>query len=166
MRVGRQFSTELSPGRHRRWPPNPSQRSGVCSTIIEKKKVSCSRQHPSRAGPSRWRRCNHRSHDNLPQDLADRRMANPVDPVLNHHTSQERQPAAMPELPNNKPHQSPKQSHAEDDTEQIEASSGIRSSLKNRRTSEQEGAPQSKYSNYESSVRNISSTSKTSTISS
>ena len=25
-------------------------------------------------------------------------------PVLSHHTSQERQPAAVPELPNNKPH--------------------------------------------------------------
>ena len=36
-----------------------------------------------------------------------------MDPVLSHHTSQERQPATMPELPNNKPHQSPKQSHAE-----------------------------------------------------
>ena len=34
---------------------------------------------------------NHRSHDNLQQDLADRRMANPMDPVLSHHTSQERQ---------------------------------------------------------------------------
>ena len=55
--------------------------------------------------------------DNLQQDLADRRIANPMDPVLNHHTSQERQPAAMPELPNNKPHQSPKQSHAEGHTE-------------------------------------------------
>ena len=33
-------------------------------------------------------------------------MANPMDPVLSHHTSQERQPAAMPELPNNKPHPS------------------------------------------------------------
>ena len=40
----------------------------------------------------------------------------PMDPVLSHHTSQERQPAAVPELPNNKPHQSPKQSHAEDHT--------------------------------------------------
>ena len=30
----------------------------------------------------------------------------------------------MPELPNNKPHQSPKQSHAEDHTEQSEATSG------------------------------------------
>ena len=30
-----------------------------------------------------------------------------------HHISQERQPAAVPELPNNQPHQSPKQSHAE-----------------------------------------------------
>ena len=44
--------------------------------------------------------------------------------VLCHHTSQESQPAAVPELLNNKPHQSPKQSHAEDHTEQIEATSG------------------------------------------
>ena len=54
-------------------------------------------------------------------------MANPMDPVLSHHTSQKRQPAAVPELLNNnlnKPHQSPKQSHAEDLTEQIEATSG------------------------------------------
>ena len=32
--------------------------------------------------------------------------------------------AAVPELPNNQTHQSPKQSHAEDLTEQIEATSG------------------------------------------
>ena len=51
-------------------------------------------------------------------------MANSVDPVPNNHTSQERQPAAVPELPNNKPHQSPKQSHAEDHTGQIEGTSG------------------------------------------
>ena len=51
-------------------------------------------------------------------------MANPVDPALSHHTSQERQPAAVLELPNYKPHQSLKQSHAEDHTEQIEATSG------------------------------------------
>ena len=37
---------------------------------------------------------------------------------------QERQPVAVPELPNNKPYQPPKQSHAEDHTEQIEATSG------------------------------------------
>ena len=35
-------------------------------------------------------------------------MAIPMDPVLSHHTSQERQPAAVPELPNSQPHQSPK----------------------------------------------------------
>ena len=52
-------------------------------------------------------------------------MANPVDPVISHHTSQERQPAAVPELPNNKPHQSPKQSHAEDHTE-AEEQTGFR----------------------------------------
>ena len=48
----------------------------------------------------------------------------PRDPVLAQHTSQERQPAAVPELPNNQPHQSPKQTRAEDHTEQIEATSG------------------------------------------
>ena len=53
--------------------------------------------------------------------LADRRMAKPLDPVLSHYISQERQPAAVPELLNNKLHQSPKQSHAEDHTEEIEA---------------------------------------------
>ena len=51
-------------------------------------------------------------------------MANPVDPVLSHHTYQERQSATVPELPNDQPHQSPEQSHAEDHTEQIEATSG------------------------------------------
>ena len=51
-------------------------------------------------------------------------MANPMDPVLSHHTSQDRQTAAVPELPMNQPHQSPKQSHAEGYTEQIEATSG------------------------------------------
>ena len=35
-----------------------------------------------------------------------------------------KKPLAVPELPNNKPHQSLKQSHAEDHTEQIEATSG------------------------------------------
>ena len=96
------------------------KKSRGCSTISEERKVSWSQQHPSRTGPSRWRGCNHHTHDNLQQD----KMANPVDPVLSHHTSQQRQPAAVPELLNSKPHQSPKQSHAEDHTEQIEATSG------------------------------------------
>ena len=47
----------------------------------------------------RWTGCSHRSDDNLQQDLTDKRMASPVDPVLSHHTSQERQPAAVPGLP-------------------------------------------------------------------
>ena len=85
-------------------PPHPSQRSGGSSTIIEEREVSWSRQHPSRTGPSRWGGCNHRSHDNLQQDLADRRMANSTDPVLSIHIFQERQPAAVPELPNDQPH--------------------------------------------------------------
>ena len=93
----RSISTELSPDRHRGWPPHPFQRSGGYSTIAEEREVSWSWQHPSRTGPSRWRGCNHCSHDNLQQDLADRRMAIPMDPFLNHHTSQERQHAAVPE---------------------------------------------------------------------
>ena len=51
-------------------------------------------------------------------------MANAMDPFLSHHTPQERQLAAMPELQNDQPHQSPKQSYIEDHTEQIEATSG------------------------------------------
>ena len=74
-------------------------------------------------------------------------MANPADPVLSHHTSQEGQPAAVPELPNDQPHQPhkqlllvgalspvnhgglhqsepPKQSHDEDHAEQTEATGG------------------------------------------
>ena len=62
-------------------------------------------------------------HYNLRQDLADRRMANPVDPTLGRHTSQKRKPAAVPELPNDQPHQQPKQSHTEDHTEHNEATS-------------------------------------------
>ena len=50
--------------------------------------------------------------------------SNPVDPVVGHYTSQERQPATEPELQNNKPHQPPKQSHAEDHTEHFEATNG------------------------------------------
>ena len=68
-----------------------------------------------------WRRSNHCTPDNLQQDLADKRMANPVDPVLSHHTSQEKQPAAVPELLNDQPHQSPKQSYSEGHKEGIEA---------------------------------------------
>ena len=51
--------------------PQPSQRSGGCSTITEERGVSWNWQHPSRTGPSRWWRCNHRSHDSLQQDLAE-----------------------------------------------------------------------------------------------
>ena len=34
-------------------------------------------QHPNRTGASRWRGCNHRFHNNLQHDLADRRMVTP-----------------------------------------------------------------------------------------
>ena len=87
----RSISTELSPDTHKGRPPHPSQRSGGCSTIIEEREVTGSWQHPSRMDPRRRRRRNRRSHDNLQQNLADRRKVNSVDPVLAHHTSRERQ---------------------------------------------------------------------------
>ena len=97
------ISIKLSSDTSRRPPPHPSQRNGGCSTIIEEREVSSSRQHPNRTGPSRWRGCNHLSHDHLQKDLADRRMVNPMDSVLSHHTSQERHHAAVLELPNDQP---------------------------------------------------------------
>ena len=93
--------------------------------------------------------------------MADRTMANSVDPVLGHHTSQERQPAAMLQLLDDKPHQPSRQSCAEDCTEQIEAvkqkitaeeQAGFRVG---RRTTEQ-------IFNLRILCENISSTSKTS----
>ena len=49
--------------------------------------------------------------------MPDRRMANTVDQVLGHHTFQERQNAAVPEQPNNQPHQPSKQCHAKEQLE-------------------------------------------------
>ena len=67
-------------------------------------------------------------------------MAKPLDPVVGHHISQERQPAAVPELPNDQLHQQPKQSHAEDHADQIELTSRENHCC---RTGTQEGTPQS-----------------------
>ena len=66
----------------------------------------------------------------------------------------------MPELPSDQPHQSPKQSHAENILNRVEPQ------VEKIIAEEQEGAPQSRSSTYKSSVRNISSTGKTSTMSS
>ena len=141
-----------------RQAPDPSQRSGGCSKSIEEREVSWSWQHPSRTGPSRWR-SNHCSHDNLWQEAAHRKMAKPVDPVLGHHTSQERQPAAETEIPNNKPHQPQKQCWRSYQTDW--SSKCRRSLLKNKQASEKEGTPQSRFSTWESFTISISSSSKT-----
>ena len=47
----------------------------------------------------------------------------PVGPVLGHHTSKERQLAAVPELPSNQSEQPPRQSHVVDYIEQIKVAS-------------------------------------------
>ena len=101
--------------------PVQVQRTCPCP---EEREDGWNRQHPSRTGPNWWRGCHQRSPDNPQYDLANWRMANSVDSFLSHHTSEERQPASVPELPNDQPYQSLKQSHAEDHTEQFEASSG------------------------------------------
>ena len=51
-------------------------------------------------------------------------MANPGDLVRSYHTSPKKQPTVVPELPNDQPRQPPTQSHAEDHTGHIEATSG------------------------------------------
>ena len=51
-------------------------------------------------------------------------MANHVDPVPGHHTSQEIQLSAVPDPPSDQPDEPPKQGHAEDHTEQTEAARG------------------------------------------
>ena len=92
-------------------------------------------------------------------------MANPLDPVLDHHTSQEGQPAVVPDywminlishtikvmlkILLNIPKPQAEKMMAEEQA-------GFRA----------EGAPYSRSSTYESFVRNISSTSKSSTMSS
>ena len=156
----RSISTELYPDRHRGWPPYHSQRSGGCGVVTEERGVSWSQQHPSRAGPSRWKGYNHHSHNNLQQDLADRRMANPMDPVLSHYTSHERQPAAVPELSNDQPHRPSKQSHAEYHTIQVEAASGEDQCWKTGRLKSRKSITEQIFS-LRIFVRNISSTSKT-----
>ena len=60
------------------------------------------------------------TYNNLQQDLANRRMAHPMDSVTDHHTSQERQPKDVPKLQNNQPHQPPEQRHVEDTTQQTQ----------------------------------------------
>ena len=161
----RSISVELFQGTHRGRPPHPSQRNGGCSIVTEEREVSWSRQHPSRTGLSRWRGFNHRSHDNLQQDLADRRMANPMDPILFHH---------FPRKSTCSSARTTKQSASSVTQAKLcwrscwsdWSHKRRRLFLKNRQASEQEGAPQSRSSTYKSSMRNISSTSKTSTMSS
>ena len=161
----RSISTELSPDTHRGRRPHPSQRSEDCSTITAEREVSWSQQHPSRTGQSRWRGCNHRSHDNLQQDLADWRKANPWTQSL---------VITLPKKGNPQQHQNYRTISLISHTSKVmlkiilkrlkpQAKKII---AKNRQASEQAGAPQSRSSTYKFCVRNISSTSTTSTMSS
>ena len=91
-----------------------------------------------------------------------RKMASLLDPVLSHHTSKERQPAAVPELPGLISHPSKVvlkiiQNKLKPQAEKViaEEQAGFRAS---RSTTEQ-------IFNLQILLRNISSTSKTSTMS-
>ena len=72
--------------------------------------------------------------------MANRRVANNMDPVVDHHTPQERQSAVMSKLSDHQAHQSSKQSHAEDPSLK---QNGL--SLKNKHTSEQDAARQNRF---------------------
>ena len=121
----RSIGTGLSPDRHRGWPPHPMQRSRSCSTIIEleEREVSWNWQHTSKTGPSRWRDvitalttiCKKIWQTEEWPTLWTQSLVN---------ISQERQATAVPGSLNHQPHQSVKQSNAEDHTEQIEGASG------------------------------------------
>ena len=140
----RLISTELRPDRHRGRPPHPSQRSGDCSAITEEREVNWSRQHPSRTGPSRYRGRNDRPHDNLQQDLADMRTANPVDQSL---------VIALPKTGNLQQCQNYRTINLISYQSKVMLKIILtdwglkrrRSLVKNRQASEQEGAPKSRY---------------------
>ena len=151
------------PPTHWGWPTHPSQKSEGCSTITEGREVSWSCQHPSIAGSSGG------------EDVITALMTicnkiwqtgewpTPWTQSLVITLPKKRQPAVVPELPKYQPHQPSRQSHAEDHDW---SHKWRRSSLKNWQASEQEGAPQRRSLTYGSCTRNISSTSKTSTMSS
>ena len=64
------------------------------------------------AGPGRKRGHDRYVTHYLKYDLADRRVANTLDSVYDHHSPKERQPTTMPKLPYHQPDQSSKSGHA------------------------------------------------------
>ena len=156
------ISTEMSPDTEDDHP-RPSQRSGGCSTITEEREVSWSRQHPSWDGASRWRGCHYRSHDNLQQDLADRRMVNPMSLFI---ALPRKATCSSARTTERSAHQSPKQNHAEDHTEQIEATGGEDHRWRTGRLQSRQEHHRADLQPTNPLWENISSTSKTSTMSS
>ena len=79
-------------------------RSWGSSDITQEKKIGRGGQHTSRTCTSRRRSHEWCSTHHLQQNLADWKMANPVDTVTDHHATKEREPANVPKLPHNQPH--------------------------------------------------------------
>ena len=77
----RSISTELSPDTQGMTTPSFAKKWRLQYNYWRKGNQMDSTTSQKK-GPSRWRGCNHRSHDNLKQDLADRRVANPLDQSL------------------------------------------------------------------------------------
>ena len=98
-------------------------RSQSCSKITEERQVGRSGQHSIRAGPGRGRGHDRHVAHHLQYDLADRRVANTLNSVLDHQSYKERQPTTMPKLPHHQPDQSSKQGHAKNPSEQTEIKS-------------------------------------------
>ena len=117
-------STERPSSNWQRQLPHPSRRSGSSGEIAQEGEVSNSGQRPSGAGAGRGRNHDKCPTDYLQQDLADRGVAQAVDPISHHYPPQERQPTIMPEVSYHQPHQPPKPSYAENLAEPTEAASG------------------------------------------
>ena len=88
------------PGR----PAYIKRRSWGSSDITQERKIGRGGQHTCRTCTSRTRSHDWCSTHHLQQNLADWKMANPVDAVTDHHATKEREPANVPKLSHSQSH--------------------------------------------------------------
>ena len=99
-------------GKHR-----PVKKPCVTADLLDLCDKRRERQQERTASQRSWCRRG-RSHDKRPtdylqQDLADRGVAQAVDPISHHYPPKERQPIDIPELSYHQSHQPPEQSYAD-----------------------------------------------------
>ena len=95
------------PSTNQQWQlPYPAGRSWSRNKITEERQVGRRGQNSTGAGPGRRRGYDRHVTHHLQQDLADRKVANTLDSVPDHHSPKERKPTTMPKLPYHQPDQS------------------------------------------------------------